>query len=160
MGGLSGAASVIAVIDLSTKITALCFHYSAAVKNAKKDIEHLERKVSDIKDVFGQVRQLLDGQDRTMPSAITACRYIGDKKDNPKTHLEIFLQYQKANQFSSLDKTYLPILNQLFDDEDELDKDRRTNKFRKVVGSIVVLKSPLSIVEQFTAKSMMVMASC
>lgn len=66
MDGLSGAASVIAVIDLSAKVTSLCFQYSAAVKNAKKDIELLQRKVSDIKDVFGQVKQLLDGRGETL----------------------------------------------------------------------------------------------
>lgn len=69
MDGLSAAASVIAVIDLSAKITALCFQYSAAVKNAGKDIERLQRKVSDIKDVFGQVKQRLDVRDKTLPSA-------------------------------------------------------------------------------------------
>ena len=77
--------------------------------------------------------------------ASTACRYIGDERDNPKKRLEIFLQYQTANQVSRLDKTYLPILNHLFDDEDELDKERRTSEFREVVGSIVILESPLSI---------------
>lgn len=69
MDGLSGTASVIAVIDLSAKIISLCLQYSAAVKNAKKDIERLHRTVSDIKDVFGQVKQLLDGRDKTLLSA-------------------------------------------------------------------------------------------
>lgn len=69
MDGLSGAASVIAVIDLSAKIISLCLQYSAAVKNAKKDIERLQRTVGDIKDVFGQVQQVLDGRDKTLLSA-------------------------------------------------------------------------------------------
>jgi hypothetical protein len=77
--------------------------------------------------------------------AATACRYIGDKRDNPKKRLDIVLQYQTATQVSKLDRTYLPILNQLFDDEDEVDKERRTSEFREIVGSIVVLESPLSI---------------
>ena len=77
--------------------------------------------------------------------ASTACRYIGDERDNPKKRLEIFLQYQTTNQVSRLDKTYLPILNHLFDDEDELDKERQTSEIREVVGSIIVLESPLSI---------------
>lgn len=77
--------------------------------------------------------------------ASTACRYIGEKRDNPKKRLEIFLQYQTANQVSRLDKMYLPILNQLFDDDDELDQERRTSEFREVIGSIVVLESPLPI---------------
>ena len=77
--------------------------------------------------------------------ASTACRYIGDERDNPKKRLEIFLQYQTTKQVSRLDKTYLPILNHLFDNEDEIDKERQTSEFREVVGSIVILESPLSI---------------
>ena len=69
MDGLSGAASVVAVIDVSAKIISLCFQYSTAVKNSRKDIERLQKKVSNIKDLFGQVEQLLDGRDKTMRSA-------------------------------------------------------------------------------------------
>ena len=65
MDGVSGAASVIAIIDISVKIISLCFQYSAAVKDAKKDIERLQKKVSDIKDVLEDVKKLLDGRDKT-----------------------------------------------------------------------------------------------
>jgi hypothetical protein len=64
MDGLSGAASVIAVIDISAKITSLCFQYSVAVKDAKKDIERLQRKVTDIKGVLEKIKHLLDGRDK------------------------------------------------------------------------------------------------
>jgi Fungal N-terminal domain of STAND proteins len=64
MDGLSGAASVIAVIDISAKILSLCFQYSVAVKDAKKDIERVQRKVTDIKTVLEKIKQLLDGRDR------------------------------------------------------------------------------------------------
>ncbi|KAI9771033.1 MAG: hypothetical protein M1839_002969 [Geoglossum umbratile] len=77
--------------------------------------------------------------------AATACRYIADRRDNPAKRLEVVLQYQSATHVSKLDRTYLPILSQLFDDEDEADKQRRTSEFRDMVGSIVVLESPLSI---------------
>ena len=76
--------------------------------------------------------------------AATACRYIGDKRDNPKKRLNLVLGYQKTA--SELDKTYLPILNQLFDDEDEEDKKRRASEFQEIVGSIIILESPLSII--------------
>jgi len=69
MDGLSGAASVIAVVDISAKIASLCLQYSVAVKNAKEDIERLQRKVNDIKDVLGEVRRLLDRRDKTRLSA-------------------------------------------------------------------------------------------
>src|SRR2546421_10416993 len=76
-------------------------------------------------------------------SAATACRYIGDKRDSPRKRLDIMLGYQKTN-VSKLDRTYLPILSQLFDDEDE-DKERRISEFQEVVGSIILLETPLSI---------------
>ena len=69
MDGLSGAASVVAVIDVSAKIISLCFQYSTAVINSRTDIERLQKKVSNIKNVFGQVEQLLDGRNKTLLSA-------------------------------------------------------------------------------------------
>lgn len=66
MEGLSGAASVIAVVEVSAKIISLCFQYSTAVRNSRKDIERLQKKVSNIKDVFEQVEQLLDGRNKTL----------------------------------------------------------------------------------------------
>ncbi|KAI9778094.1 MAG: hypothetical protein M1839_008398 [Geoglossum umbratile] len=75
----------------------------------------------------------------------TVCRYIADRRDNPRKHLEVILQYQSATHVSKLDRTYPPILSQLFDDEDEADKQRRTSEFRDIVGSIVILESPLSV---------------
>jgi hypothetical protein len=69
MDSLSGAASVITVVDLSAKIASLCFQYSVAVKNAKEDIQRLQRRVNDIKDILEQVKQLLDGQDKVRVSA-------------------------------------------------------------------------------------------
>jgi hypothetical protein len=78
--------------------------------------------------------------------AATACRYIADRRDNPMKRLEVVLQYQSATHVSKLDRTYLPILNQLFDDDDdEANKQKRTSEFRDIVGSIVVLESSLSI---------------
>jgi hypothetical protein len=65
MDGLSGAASVIAVIDMSAKITALCFQYSIAVKDAKNDIERIKKKVGDIKRVLEGIKKLLDGPHQT-----------------------------------------------------------------------------------------------
>ncbi|KAI9868485.1 MAG: hypothetical protein M1813_005929 [Trichoglossum hirsutum] len=79
--------------------------------------------------------------------AATACRYIADRRDNPTKRLKAVLQYQSATHISKLDRMYLPILSQLLDDENEAeaDKQRRTSEFQDIVGSIVVLESPLSI---------------
>jgi septal ring factor EnvC (AmiA/AmiB activator) len=68
MDGLSGAASVIAVIDISAKITSICYQYAVDVKDAKNDIERVQRKVSDITHVLEKLKQLLDSQDKKRPS--------------------------------------------------------------------------------------------
>jgi hypothetical protein len=75
--------------------------------------------------------------------AATVCRYIGTKGSNPETCLEKVLQYQKAT-FSQLDRTYLPVLDQLLIEQEEDEKEEWLHKFQDVVGSIVVLESLLS----------------
>jgi septal ring factor EnvC (AmiA/AmiB activator) len=65
MDGLSGAASVIAVVDIAVKVTSLCFQYSVAVKDAQADIERLHRKVTDIKNVLEKLQQLLDKKEKS-----------------------------------------------------------------------------------------------
>jgi hypothetical protein len=64
MDGLSAAASVIAVVDMSAKITSLCFQYLIAAKDAKNDIERLQRKVAEIWGILEKIKQLLDGRDK------------------------------------------------------------------------------------------------
>jgi hypothetical protein len=64
MDGLSGAASVIAVIGISAKITSISYHYAVDVKDAKNDIERVQRKVSDITHVLEKLKQLPDSQDK------------------------------------------------------------------------------------------------
>jgi hypothetical protein len=126
----------------------------------KKIIEHdialfLEHEFGEIREQRSlspdwpskdQIQVLMEMAIPLFIFAATACRYIGDKRDNPKKRLDTVLQCQTANRVSKLDRTYLPILNQLFDDEDEVDKERRASEFREIVGGIIVLENPLSIV--------------
>ncbi|KAL5372028.1 hypothetical protein DPSP01_013821 [Paraphaeosphaeria sporulosa] len=65
MDGLSGAASVIAVVDISAKVASLCLQYSTEVKRAKGDIERLHQKVDDTKGVLEKLQQLLDKRSKS-----------------------------------------------------------------------------------------------
>jgi hypothetical protein len=76
--------------------------------------------------------------------AATVCRYVGTKGSNPMVYLDKVLKYQKAT-FSQLDRIYLPVLDQLLTEQEDDDKEMWLQEFREVVGSIVVLESPLSI---------------
>ncbi|KAL5325365.1 hypothetical protein ACEPPN_006490 [Leptodophora sp. 'Broadleaf-Isolate-01'] len=60
MDGLSGAASIIAVIDISAKIFELCQTYVSAVKEARKDIQRLRDGVTSLQDVLTDVRDLAE----------------------------------------------------------------------------------------------------
>lgn len=55
------AASIIAVIDLSAKVTSWCSEYYANVKNAKDDIDRLRREIQQLNATLEQVRSLCDG---------------------------------------------------------------------------------------------------
>ncbi|KAF1828915.1 hypothetical protein BDW02DRAFT_584119 [Decorospora gaudefroyi] len=76
--------------------------------------------------------------------AATVCRYVGTKGGDPKEYLNKVLQYPKA-AFSQLDRTYLPVLDQLLGEQEERDREDWLQVFRGLVGSIVILESPLSI---------------
>jgi hypothetical protein len=50
------------------------------------------------------------------------------------------------NDASKLDRTYLPIINRLRDRQNEKQKEQLVQEFQKVVGAIVILESPLSVI--------------
>lgn len=59
MDGLSVAASVIAVVDVSVKIITLCSQYSKAVANASADIYRLETMVKGLKTTLDHAEALI-----------------------------------------------------------------------------------------------------
>jgi hypothetical protein len=78
--------------------------------------------------------------------AATVCRFVGDRRWDPKEQLATVLEYQTTSQASKFDRTYLPILNQLLVDLTDLEKEKLAREFREIVGSIVILADPLSTV--------------
>ncbi|KAJ4311649.1 hypothetical protein N0V84_010328 [Fusarium piperis] len=61
MEGLGVAANVIAVIDLSAKVTSACYAYLKAVKNAKTDIERLQGELKNLDVVLRGAERLVKG---------------------------------------------------------------------------------------------------
>jgi hypothetical protein len=61
MEGLGAAASAIAVIELSAKVASLFVQYSRAVKDAPNNITRLQKETKSLKNVLGDVKQLLNG---------------------------------------------------------------------------------------------------
>ena len=71
MDGISGAASVIAVIDISAKIFELCQTYVSAVKEARKDIQRLRDAVTSLQDVMTDVRDLAEDPSSSIRSVFS-----------------------------------------------------------------------------------------
>ncbi|EJP63806.1 kinesin light chain 1 and [Beauveria bassiana ARSEF 2860] len=59
MDGLSVAASVIAVVDVSVKVITLCSQYSKAVANASADISRLEKLLKGLKTTLDHAEALI-----------------------------------------------------------------------------------------------------
>ncbi len=75
--------------------------------------------------------------------AATVCRFIQDRRQSgPKNQLAKILEHQTSR--SNLDATYLPILDQLLVGLSESERYEKAERFEQVVGSIVILASPLS----------------
>ena len=76
--------------------------------------------------------------------AATVCRFVGELSGNPRRRLEDILRYE-IEDVSKQGMTYLPILRSLFTTQDRKEKTKLGREFQEIVGSIVVLESPLSI---------------
>ena len=77
--------------------------------------------------------------------AATVCRFLADRKcGNPDKKLRNVLEYRTKSQESKLDNTYLPVLEQLLIDLSDREKAQVLDQFRVIIGSIIILASPLS----------------
>ncbi|KAF7952118.1 uncharacterized protein EAE97_001615 [Botrytis byssoidea] len=77
--------------------------------------------------------------------ATTVCRFVNDRKcGQPKDQLAKVLKYQDRNQASKLDAMYLPVLDHLLVGVTLSERTDLLEDFKQVVGSIVILASPLS----------------
>lgn len=75
----------------------------------------------------------------------TVCRFLADRKcGSPDKQLQEVLRFQTRSQESKLDATYLPVLNKLVVGLSAKQKKETLQQFRDIVGSIIILASPLS----------------
>ncbi|KAK6495585.1 hypothetical protein TWF481_002633 [Arthrobotrys musiformis] len=65
MDGLSAAASVIAVIDVSAKLLGVLGKYCKDAKDAKEDIQQLTEQVESLHGVLESIQTLIDGKGET-----------------------------------------------------------------------------------------------
>src|SRR5277367_1866910 len=65
MDPLSGAASVISVIQISDRILSLCEEYASAVRDAREDIRRLDSEVRALCDVMNCIDNMTQSPDAT-----------------------------------------------------------------------------------------------
>jgi hypothetical protein len=92
-----------------------------------------------------QIRALVELAVPLFIYAATVCRYIGADFSDPEEYLMNVLQDSKYI-YSPIDQLYSLVLSQLLVGKEERDKEPWLKAFRELVGSIVILESPLSIV--------------
>lgn len=76
--------------------------------------------------------------------AATICRFV-EKGRHTERLLQRFLNSQATTSASQMDQFYLPVLDRLLDGCDEEETEELINEFHDVVGTIVVLATPLSV---------------
>jgi hypothetical protein len=79
MDGLSAAASVIAVIQISAQVFDLCRTYYLNVKDARKDIQRLRNEMNSLQDVLVNVVDLANAPE----SASLKILNLVNKQDGP-----------------------------------------------------------------------------
>lgn len=108
-------------------------------------IKH-DRKVSQDWPGDDVIRRLVTMSVPLFISAATVCRYIEHSKWEPTRRLAELLQDQ-SKYVSRMDKTYLPILTRLLDDQesDKSEQQQLLQEFQEIVGVVILLAVPLSI---------------
>ncbi|KAF3935356.1 hypothetical protein ABW19_dt0209518 [Dactylella cylindrospora] len=76
--------------------------------------------------------------------AATMCRFIADRKFPATERLDAVLQFKNTKFASKFAATYLPLFHQSLVDTDDTEKQIIISRFQDVVGTIVLLESPLS----------------
>ncbi|KAH6970641.1 hypothetical protein BKA56DRAFT_596706 [Ilyonectria sp. MPI-CAGE-AT-0026] len=78
--------------------------------------------------------------------AATICRFLSDRTcGNPNQQLQQILAYKTRSQESKMEATYLPPLEQQVRGLSAREQGRVFEDFRHIVGTIVVLESPLPV---------------
>ncbi|KAF4445382.1 Vegetative incompatibility HET-E-1, partial [Fusarium albosuccineum] len=97
MDGLSVAANVIAVVELTAKVASLCVQYSTAVKNARSDIERLQRELNSLEAVLSRARSLAEGPHGAKLQAIQQLQGGLDDASSQLLHLCARMEEKLAN---------------------------------------------------------------
>jgi WD40 repeat protein len=103
------------------------------------------RQLPDTWPGSDSVRRIADMATPLFIFAATVCRFVSDRKGgSPMVQLQKFLSFQTRNQTSKLEAIYIPVLNEMISDMPERAREEVLADFHLIVGTIILLASPLS----------------
>ncbi|KAI9765534.1 MAG: hypothetical protein M1840_007360 [Geoglossum simile] len=106
MDGLSAAASVIAVINISGQVFDLCRKYYLEVKDARKDIQRLRDDVTSLQDVLTNVAELADAPGSAKLSILGLLNQPDGPVERCRTELEGLAAKLKPGQGNDMMKQF------------------------------------------------------
>ncbi|RTE80803.1 hypothetical protein BHE90_004681 [Fusarium euwallaceae] len=121
----------------SHELTTIRLNYNASLPNGEKLPEGWPGKSS--------IDRLVSMASPLFIQAATICRLLGDRRHgDPNELLQDVLCYEKTNQETQLDATYLPVLSRLFTGLSARRRKQGLERFKLIVGSIIISARPLS----------------
>jgi hypothetical protein len=78
--------------------------------------------------------------------AATVCRYVSGGRSNTRRSLDNILKSRRVGTLSQMEPAYLPVLLHLSAPDDSPDLASVYGKFRTIVGALVILAEPLSVI--------------
>jgi hypothetical protein len=133
----------LALHEISEKVTE--HDIRLVLKDRFKKVRH-DRRISMDWPSDDVIQKLVTIAVPLFISAATMCRYIENSKWDPIRRLTGLLQDQ-SKYATKMDKTYMPILTRLLDDQglNKTEQQQLMHEFQETVGVIILLAVPLSI---------------
>lgn len=77
--------------------------------------------------------------------AATICRFLEDLRWSPEDRLNEFLESPATRSASEMERTYVPILNQLLTGRNDIESKTLKQEFHGIIGVLILLAEPLSV---------------
>ena len=87
MDGVSAAASIVALIQISEHLFGLCQEYFQGVKHAREDIQRLRDEILSLQDILINLKELTDAADSAKLSIFKTLNQIDGPVQRCQTHL-------------------------------------------------------------------------
>lgn len=126
----------------------LTVYFKHELANVRKDYNNSASQQQQLPSTWPEQWQVQTLVQLAIPLfifAATTCRFLADRRTGtPDKKLQSITGHQTKSQISKLDATYSPVLEQLLFGLSNSEQNEVLRLFKRLVGSIILLTSPLS----------------